>query len=39
MSYAYDEYLLRHKANVRSAFDWIKNNLPDLLVIEGSDCE
>lgn len=39
MSYVYDEYLLRHKANVRSAFDWIKNNLPDLLVIEGSDCE
>lgn len=27
MSYEYDDYLKRHKANVRKAFEWIRDNL------------
>lgn len=32
MSVQYDEYLEKHKANVRKAFEWIQKNLPDLLI-------
>lgn len=32
MSKQYDEYLEKHKANVRKAFEWFKENLPELLV-------
>ena len=32
MSIDYDEYLKEHKANVRKAFEWIRDNLPDLVI-------
>ena len=31
MSKLYDEYLEQHKANVRKAFSWIEQNLPEVL--------
>lgn len=31
MSYQYDQYLAKHKENVQKAFDWIRENLPDLV--------
>lgn len=31
MSFQYDQYLLKHKANVKKGFDWIADNLPDLV--------
>lgn len=31
MSVEYDDYLNRHKANVKKGFDWIKENLPGLV--------
>lgn len=31
MSIAYDNYLTQHKNNVYRGFEWIKNNLPDIL--------
>ena len=31
MSYLYDKYLLQHKANVKQGFDWIHENLPNLI--------
>lgn len=31
MSYEYDQYLRRHKENVKKGFDWVCNNLPDLI--------
>lgn len=31
MSFQYDQYLDRHKANVKRGFDWISENLPELL--------
>lgn len=31
MSVQYDDYLVQHTANVRKGFDWIKENLPDLV--------
>lgn len=31
MSREYDLYLQNHKANVKKGFDWIKENLPDLI--------
>lgn len=31
MSKEYDLYLQNHKANVKKGFDWIKENLPDLV--------
>ena len=31
MSIQYDDYLVQHTANVRKGFDWIKENLPDLV--------
>lgn len=31
MSFQYDQYLDQHKANVKRGFDWISENLPELL--------
>ena len=31
MSYQYDQYLARHKLNVKKGFDYIKENLPHLV--------
>ena len=31
MSYEYDRYLEKHKANVANAYNWIRENLPELL--------
>lgn len=31
MSYAYDQYLVNHKANVAKGLDWMETNLPDIL--------
>lgn len=31
MSFQYDQYLSQHKANVKRGFDWISENLPELL--------
>lgn len=31
MSYQYDQYLTQHKLNVKKGFDWIRDNLPNLL--------
>ena len=31
MSYLYDQYLVYHKSNVKKGFDWIKDNLPELI--------
>ena len=31
MSYAYDQYLAQHRANVSEAFYWIRDNLPELI--------
>lgn len=36
MSYQYDQYLERHRSNVKRGFDWIAKNLPELL-IDGFD--
>lgn len=32
MSVQYDQYLENHKANVRKAFEWFKENLPEFLI-------
>lgn len=34
MSVAYDQYLTQHKANVKKGFDWIRENLPELVIGE-----
>ena len=34
MSIAYDQYLTQHKANVKKGFDWIRENLPELVIGE-----
>ena len=31
MSYLYDQYLTNHKANVKKGFEWIRDNLPELI--------
>ena len=31
MSIAYDNYLEQHKGNVRKGFEWIRDNLPELI--------
>ncbi|MDD2300071.1 MAG: DUF5662 family protein [Fermentimonas sp.] len=31
MSYLYDQYLTNHKSNVKKGFDWIRDNLPELM--------
>ena len=31
MSYQYDQYLAKHKENVKNGFDWIRDNLPELI--------
>lgn len=36
MSYQYDQYLVQHRANVKRGFDWIRENLPELL--SGVEC-
>ena len=38
MGYLYDQYLKNHKDNVKKAFEWIKENAPELL-INGHDYE
>lgn len=30
MSYQYDQYLTKHKENVKKGYDWLLENLPDL---------
>ena len=37
MSRGYDEYLQQHKANVKKSYDWIKDNLPELIP-DGDGC-
>lgn len=32
MSVQYDNYLEQHKGNVRKGYEWIRDNLPDLLI-------
>ena len=32
MSQQYDQYLDKHKSNVKRAFEWIRDNLPDILL-------
>lgn len=39
MSREYDLYLQNHKENVKKGFDWIKENLPDLIMDDGIDYE
>jgi hypothetical protein len=31
MSYQYGQYLNQHKTNVKKGFDWIRDNLPELI--------
>lgn len=31
MSYQYDQYLAKHKENVKKGHDWLLENLPDLV--------
>lgn len=31
MSFQYDQYLARHRANVKRGFDWLSKNLPGLM--------
>lgn len=31
MSYQYDQYLAKHKENVKKGYDWLLENLPDLV--------
>ena len=31
MGYQYDSYLEQHKSNVASAFDWLKEHLPEVV--------
>ena len=31
MSFQYDQYLEQHRGNVRRAYEWICENLPELL--------
>lgn len=35
MSYEYDRYLKQHKANVTAGFEWIRDNIPE--VIKGNE--
>lgn len=36
MGYEYDLYLLEHRENVKKAFEWLKDNLPDLMETENN---
>ena len=31
MSYQYDQYLAKHKENVKKGYDWLSENLPDIV--------
>ena len=31
MSFQYDQYLARHRANVKRGFDWLSENLPGVV--------
>ena len=33
MSFQYDQYLARHRANVKRGFDWLSKNLPVIWII------
>lgn len=35
MSKEYDDYFIEHKANVKRAFAWMKENIPEIL----TDCK
>ena len=35
MSYQYDEYIKKHRLNVSQAYDWICNNLPEIIPYDG----
>ena len=35
MSKEYDDYLYTRKANVKKGFEWIKNNLPEIITDDG----
>ena len=39
MSTLYDEYLVSHKEGVRRAFQWIKDNIPEVLLGDEHDYE
>ena len=39
MSVQYDEYLEKHKKNVRKAFEWIRDNIPELMINKYDDLE
>lgn len=39
MSHEYDLYLTQHKANVAKAFQWIRENLPELITDEAENAE
>lgn len=39
MSLAYDNYLDQHKGNVRKGFEWIRENLPELIEDRGDNLE
>lgn len=36
MSYQYDQYLIKHKENVKKGFNWLRENTPDLF---GDNCD
>ena len=38
MSIEYDIYLAQHKANVKKGFDWLSENIPELVNCEMFDC-
>lgn len=38
MSYEYDQYLTQHKTNVKKGFDWLRDNLPEIITT-GHDYE
>lgn len=39
MSKEYDDYLIEHKANVKRAFAWMKENIPEILTDYKEDIE
>ena len=40
MSIEYDNYLEQHRSNVYKGYEWIRHNLPNLLVgVEGFICK
>ena len=31
MSFQYDQYLIQHRANVKRGYDWLCDNLPEII--------